>query len=144
MRWEHGRGGGRSRKVDGYAEDGGLERGDDPRHDTCYAQEREVRGPVDGEQDEHVQYAQGGRLDAEHFDAGNRAVGPERLGPAAGDELRGPEGDDDGAEYDDSHGGRGLPGLEHHVQEHIDEWTRLADAAAATATTAAAVGLGVP
>jgi len=146
MRREHHRGAERSRQEDDDAENGGLKRGDDPRHDTCYAEEPVVRGPVNGEQDKQVQCTQGGHLEAEHAqDAGLRALGPERLGPAAGDELRRPEGDDDDAEHDDGHGGRGLPALEHHVQEHVDEWTSLATASAAdTVNTTAAGGLGVP
>jgi len=76
------------------------------------------------------------------MDTGHRAAGPKRLGPTAGDKLRGPEGDNDGAEHDHGHGSRGLPSLEHHVQENIDEWTRFAAAIDATANTIAALRLG--
>jgi len=90
-----------------------------------------VCGPVNGEQDEHIQYAQGSSLEAQIYE-GHRVVGPQCSGPAAVDELRRPEGDDDGAEHDHGHGGRSLSSLEHHVKEHIDKWARLVSNIVAT------------
>lgn len=92
---------------------------DDPRRGLSDQDERVVRGPVDGEQDDDVQREQEQGLAAQLGRVARLASGPQRSARPAEDELRRPVGDDHGAEHDHGHGGRGLLALEHHVQEHV-------------------------
>lgn len=104
--------------------------GDDPRPGASDQDERVVRGPVDGEQDDDVQREQEQSLAAQLGRVARLASGSQGPARPAEDELRRPVGDDHGAEHDHGHGGRGLLAFEHHVQEHVEGRERVARALA--------------
>lgn len=88
-----------SQEGDADAEDDGTERDEGPDRDAHYADERVVRGPVDGEHDQQVEREQADCLRVQLGVVLELAGGRWRPVPVAGDELGGPEGDGYGAEH---------------------------------------------